>query len=192
YRLALAKHYTYREQTRREGIDLLASLARDPTVGKEAAESWRQALLWLPPNEQNLPLLRAYARSHPRDAQIARQIERARMAGTVGEGYAALGRGDLRNAERLFRSAGDDPDAQRAQRPRCRARRGSRSEVHRSPRHGTCRRALARSARHRGPVPGPRRPSQRGAEVPRRSRRDAESAGCAPRADGHPRRRRPL
>ena len=113
YRLALAKHYTYREQTRREGIDLLASLSRDPTIGKEAAASWKQALLWLPPNEQNLPLLRAYARSHPNDSQIARQIERAKMAGTVGEGYAALERGDLRNAERLFGSAGDDPDAQR-------------------------------------------------------------------------------
>jgi tetratricopeptide (TPR) repeat protein len=80
YRLALARHYTYREQTRREGIDLLASLARDPTVGKEAAASWRQALLWLPPNEQSLPLLRPYARTHPNDAQIARHIERGRMA----------------------------------------------------------------------------------------------------------------
>jgi cellulose synthase operon protein C len=113
YRLALAKHYTYREQTRREGIDLLASLSRDPTVGKEAAASWRQALLWLPPNEQNLPLLRAYMRTHPNDVQMARHIDRAKMAGTVSEGYAALERGDLRNAERLFQMAGDDPDAQR-------------------------------------------------------------------------------
>ena len=113
FRLALGKLLTYREEARREGIELLAALARDPTVGKEAAASWRQALLWLPATEADLPLLRAYARVHPGDAEIARRIDRSRKSGSLRDAFAALDRGDLRTAEQLFRAMGDDPEARR-------------------------------------------------------------------------------
>lgn len=45
--LALAKHLTYNETTRRQGIQRLHALATDPLVGKPAREAWRTALGWL-------------------------------------------------------------------------------------------------------------------------------------------------
>src|SRR5207302_1380349 len=85
FRFALGRLLTYREETRREGIELLSALARDPTVGKEASASWRQALLWLPATEADVPLLRAYARAHPGDSAIARRIDRSRKSGSLRE-----------------------------------------------------------------------------------------------------------
>ncbi|MFL5271062.1 MAG: tetratricopeptide repeat protein, partial [Anaeromyxobacteraceae bacterium] len=113
FRLGLAKLLTYRDETRREGIRLLAELSRDRTVAKEAVASWRQALLWLAVTPSDVPLLRAYLKAHPGDAEVARHVESGRQAGVVKEGYAALDRGDLREAERLFLAAGDLPDARR-------------------------------------------------------------------------------
>jgi len=111
YRLALAKLLTYRDETRREGVGMLAVLARDPTIGKDAAASWRQALLWLSPTDRDVPLFREWLKGHPRDAEVARHLERARNATIIRDGFAALDRGDLREAQRLFDLAGNDPDA---------------------------------------------------------------------------------
>ncbi|MGE5048111.1 MAG: tetratricopeptide repeat protein, partial [Deltaproteobacteria bacterium] len=113
YKLSLARLLTYREETRREGISMLAALARDPAVGKDATASWREALVWLAPSARDLPLLRQWLKLHPGDPEIARHLDRARNASTVRDGYAALDRGDLREAQRLFDAAGKDPDAAR-------------------------------------------------------------------------------
>ncbi|MCA1825655.1 MAG: BCSC C-terminal domain-containing protein [Myxococcales bacterium] len=113
YQLELGKLLTYREETRREGIALLASLSKDPSVAREAEGAERQAFSWLAPSERDLPLLREWQRSHPRDTQIDALIAQARDSGTVRDGFAALDRGDLGSAERLFRAAGDHPDAKR-------------------------------------------------------------------------------
>ncbi len=113
FRLTLAKLLTYRESSRREGIELLAALARDPTVAKQASASWRQALLWLSATPQDLPLLRAYELSHPGDREIAALIDRSQQQGTVKQGFAAMDKGDLRGAEKLFRESGGNPEARR-------------------------------------------------------------------------------
>ncbi|MFL5437320.1 MAG: cellulose synthase subunit BcsC-related outer membrane protein [Myxococcales bacterium] len=113
FQLELGKILTYREQTRREGIEMLAAVARDPSVGKDAATAWREALLWLPPDDAAIPLLRAYQRTHPADVEIGRRIERGKHASALKAGFAALDRGDTAEAERIFRAYGDDPDAKR-------------------------------------------------------------------------------
>ncbi|MFL5373205.1 MAG: tetratricopeptide repeat protein, partial [Myxococcales bacterium] len=113
FQLELGKILTYREQTRREGIEMLAAVARDPSVGKDAATAWREALLWLPPDDSAIPLLRAYQRTHPADVEIGRRIERGKHASALKAGFAALDRGDTAEAERIFRAYGDDPDAKR-------------------------------------------------------------------------------
>jgi tetratricopeptide (TPR) repeat protein len=113
YRLELAKVLTYREETRREGVRALESLSRDASVAKEANAAWRQAVLWLSPSGGDAALAEAYLRAHPRDAEVARHLDRMRSAATVKEGFAALDRGDAAEAERLFREAGDDPGAKR-------------------------------------------------------------------------------
>src|ERR671936_56898 len=111
YKLALAKLLTYRDETRREGVAMLSALARDPTIGKEAAAGWRQSLLWLTPTERDVPLYRDWLRAHPKDTEVKLHLERARNASTIREAYAALDRGDMREAQRLFDLAGNDPDA---------------------------------------------------------------------------------
>ena len=113
YKLALGKLLTYREESRREGIELLASLSRDPTVGKDAAAAWRQALVWLSPTGADAPLFKAYTKTHTNDTEIAKRMEHGRRSESLKGGFAALERGDLATAERVFRSAGDDPEARR-------------------------------------------------------------------------------
>ena len=113
YKLALAKLLTYRDETRREGARMLSTLARDPTVGKDASASWRQALLWLSPTDKDAPLFREWLKGHPNDTAVARHLDRARNASTLHDAFAALDRGDTREAQRLFDLAGNDPDAVR-------------------------------------------------------------------------------
>src|SRR5439155_1489477 len=102
-----AKLLTYRDETRREGITTLAALARDPTIGKDAAAGWRQALLWLTPTERDVALYRDWLRAHPKDMEVKLHLERARNAATIREGFAALDRGGVREAEAALRAAID-------------------------------------------------------------------------------------
>ena len=113
FRLTLAKLLTYRDESRREGITMLAALARDPTVAREASAAWRQALLWLSPGPQDLALFRGYEKTHPGDAEFGELVARRQKQGTVKQGYVAMDKGDLRAAERLFKESGQDPAAQR-------------------------------------------------------------------------------
>ncbi len=113
FKLALARILTYRPETRRQGIASLAELARDPTVSRQATASWREVLSWLGDSPEDAPLLRAYLAAHPGDRAIEKSLERARRAGTVAEGYAALDRGNTAEAARRFAAAGELPDARR-------------------------------------------------------------------------------
>lgn len=113
FRLALARLLTYRPEARRQGISMLAGLARDPTVSREATASWKEVLSWLGDSPDDAPLLREYLAAHPGDRAIRAKLERARRAGLVAEGYAALDRGDTEEAARRFAGAGDLPDARR-------------------------------------------------------------------------------
>jgi tetratricopeptide (TPR) repeat protein len=113
FKLALGKLLTWRDETRREGIQMLSSIAGDPAVGKDASAAWHQALIWLAPTERDLPLLRDWLKHHPNDAEVARHLSRARNAGTIHDAFAALDKGDLAQAQRLFDAAGSDPEAAR-------------------------------------------------------------------------------
>ncbi len=113
FKLALGKLLTWRDETRREGIQMLSSIARDPAVGKDASVAWRQALIWLAPTERDLPLFREWLKQHPNDVEVARHLSRARNAGTIHDAFAALDKGDLVEAQRLFDAAGNDPEAAR-------------------------------------------------------------------------------
>ncbi|CAB3751984.1 cellulose synthase subunit BcsC-related outer membrane protein [Paraburkholderia humisilvae] len=122
YALAYAQHLTYREANRRDGINRLAQLANDPTVGAQAKASWRQALLWLGVRSSDTALFQAYLNVVPDDAavkaradSIADQDRRARERAqqnaevdargrTIAEGFAALDRGDLVVAKARFSS----------------------------------------------------------------------------------------
>lgn len=118
--LALAQHLTYREATRREGIQRLAELAKRPDVGKAAADSWRKALAWSGTRPADAPLYRAYLEAYPDDVdvrtkldEIERQQRATRQAATVSAdplrqraaaGFQALDAGDLLKAENDFQA----------------------------------------------------------------------------------------
>ena len=57
---ALAQLETYREQSRRAGIDRLAAIAGAPAVGDNVLGVWRQALIWLQAEPADAP---RYSRS---------------------------------------------------------------------------------------------------------------------------------
>jgi cellulose synthase operon protein C len=122
YALAYAQHLTYRDTTRRDGIDRLAKLSNDNTVGAAAKKSWRQALLWLGARASDAPLYQAYLQTSPDDAAVkarfdsmVQQDKSARERSqadavvdargrTVAEGFNAVDRGDLVAAQARFSS----------------------------------------------------------------------------------------
>lgn len=112
--LAYAQHLTYRAATRREGIRMLADLARKPSVGPAATDAWRKGLIWLEANRSDTGLFQSYLNVQPNDAAI-----RARVAGlnqasaprpldarslALRDAYSALNIGDVGEAEKRFES----------------------------------------------------------------------------------------
>lgn len=74
--LALGKVLTYREGTRREGIDQLAQIAQEDGLDAAAARSaWRQALLWLEATPADQTLYQAYAQANPSDTEVIQRFE---------------------------------------------------------------------------------------------------------------------
>ena len=69
-KFAYARVLTYNEQTRREGIALLANLASDPAVGQPAFEAMRQAMLWLSIGPQDRPFFESYLKRFPGDTVV--------------------------------------------------------------------------------------------------------------------------
>lgn len=73
---ALARHLARNEDTRIEGIERLARLSENSEVGNWAAESWRDALIWLGgASPKAEPLLKAYLSEYPNDEEIAGLLE---------------------------------------------------------------------------------------------------------------------
>jgi len=62
FQYAYAKHLSYRESTRREAIKRLERLVSDRTVGKEAEQDLRQAVIWLQVKPSDEALLNRLAR----------------------------------------------------------------------------------------------------------------------------------
>ncbi|OJW23197.1 MAG: hypothetical protein BGO51_11680 [Rhodospirillales bacterium 69-11] len=112
--LAYAQLLTYREQTRTQGIQRLAALAQNPTIGPSADKAWRQALEWLPVDTQSIPAYQAWLTGHPSDGVISGKLEQARnpprtpadqAAQKRAAGFTALNAGKLAEAEADFNAA---------------------------------------------------------------------------------------
>jgi predicted Zn-dependent protease len=113
--LGYAQVLTYRDTGRLEGIERLATLAQNPAVAEQATEAWRHALGWLPGTKDSIAPLQAFLATHPGDADIAAELERAKnplIGASVParariDGFEALNHGKLSDAERLFQQAID-------------------------------------------------------------------------------------
>jgi predicted Zn-dependent protease len=93
-KFAYARILTYNEQTRREGIAMLADLASDPAVGQAAFAAMRQGMLWLTISAQDRPFFESYLRRFPGDTMIRDKLTNALkppkldpLAAAIGEAY---------------------------------------------------------------------------------------------------------
>lgn len=99
---ALAMALTYQEQTRREGINQLSSLAADD---KNADKALQQALLWLDAKSSDLPAYTAWAQRHPEDSAPMDHYRKSVEGDATKAGFDALNGGDLGNAKDKFAEA---------------------------------------------------------------------------------------
>ncbi|MFC0229377.1 cellulose biosynthesis protein BcsC [Serratia aquatilis] len=98
-RTVLGKVLTYQESTRREGINLLASMAPD---NGEADQALKQALLWLAPQPSDKPLYDAYQQRHPTDKAVAAYYQQNIAGAAKSAGFSELNKGDLSGAKNQF------------------------------------------------------------------------------------------
>lgn len=94
YAVAFARHLTYVEDTRRDGIDRLEQLASS-TDGKAARVAWRQALLWLLIGPADFPRYTRYLAQFPDDAEVKTKVDEVK-AGVIAKQAADLGRERLK------------------------------------------------------------------------------------------------
>jgi tetratricopeptide (TPR) repeat protein len=106
---AYAQVLSYAENSRREGITMLAEMAPSSAV---AESSWRQALLWLNATSADKKYYDQYLSAHPNDLELMNyyqdKIQNRKAAAVVNSrtrGYQALNANKLPEAERLFRKA---------------------------------------------------------------------------------------
>ncbi|MEN9867037.1 MAG: hypothetical protein RL748_2627, partial [Pseudomonadota bacterium] len=116
YLQALARHLTYRESTRREGIRQLAHLGQQGQGDQETQKAWRQALVWLGARSADRPLFQQYLTLFPNDQAVRerlRLLDRPAIAASTAApdlaelekraGFKWLDAGEVGKAEARFR-----------------------------------------------------------------------------------------
>ena len=106
--LSLAEIYTYREQTRQRGIDMLARLSRNPIVANQAIQAWKQTLTWLGGAPYAKQAFQQYLSQFPNDADVQGLLADLKNqptgGGEMSEGYVDLKKGKLFEAEKEFQA----------------------------------------------------------------------------------------
>lgn len=98
-RVALGKVLTYRDDTRRDGIDLLEEMA---SGNKEADSSLRQALLWLGPKASDEHYYQTWMQRHPKDSDVLAYYRKNVGGAAKGAGFTDLNSGNLAAAQSQF------------------------------------------------------------------------------------------
>ncbi len=118
YRVALARHLTYREDSRRDGILGLQAVASDPSapqaVVEEAEAALRKALLWLSGAPGDDALFESYLARHRGDEELAKKreaVKNGESRNSVKQGFEALKRSDVGSADRHFKAGGSDTES---------------------------------------------------------------------------------
>ncbi|MCS2163916.1 cellulose synthase subunit BcsC-related outer membrane protein [Scandinavium sp. H11S7] len=98
-RIALGKVLTWREDTRREGIEMLEPMA---SGNKDADAGLRQALLWLGPESGDDQYYNTWMQRHPQDNAV-QAYYREHVGGLAkGQGYSELNSGNTTAAKQQF------------------------------------------------------------------------------------------
>ncbi|SBS26824.1 Cellulose synthase operon protein C precursor [Marinomonas spartinae] len=109
FKIAYAKVLTYKESTRRRGIEILE---KEDKTHPEVDKIWRQALLWLGAKPSDRKLYNAYLNKYPNDREVAAHFKKtttltATQAAEMARvrGYKAYKKGQNDKALREFRLA---------------------------------------------------------------------------------------
>jgi cellulose synthase operon protein C len=106
YKLVYAKHLTYREKTRRDGIALLRGLASNSQLRNQARPAWKDALLWLHARASDQRLFKQYLDEVGEDAEVRERMKTMATASAPpppkSAGEQALDRNDFQAAERYY------------------------------------------------------------------------------------------
>lgn len=113
--LALAQHLTYRENTRREGINQLTKLANNPNVGAAAIESWKKALVWTSGRTAYQPLYRDFLRLYPNDVEVRTRLSEVEQQQRSARGSDFAGNDPLRKRTFAALAVLDDGDTEQAE-----------------------------------------------------------------------------
>jgi tetratricopeptide (TPR) repeat protein len=118
--LAYARLLTRSEDTRNEGIRMLAALSKKADIGKTAREAWREVLLWQGASEKAQSQIETYLQDNPSDPAIEAKLKAFALV-LPDQGTRALLRGynaaatDPAKAEEEFKTAlrfnPNNPDA---------------------------------------------------------------------------------
>lgn len=121
YELAYAKHLTYRQPSRRKGIDRLIALGENEVSRATVTPLLKQALLWMPESHQDISRYQGYLALAPEDAEMLARLKVLRSSRTpqqetqLQEGFAAMENSTPDDAaerfERLLRARPRDSDA---------------------------------------------------------------------------------
>ncbi|CAH0526208.1 cellulose biosynthesis protein BcsC [Vibrio hippocampi] len=103
-KLTYAKVLSYRKSTRRQGMDMLQSMAE---TNKEADASLRQTLLWLQPTPEDERYYQAWVKRHPQDKEIKQLFDKKVSNAVRSSGFELLNKGQLTQAKRAFLQAID-------------------------------------------------------------------------------------
>ena len=121
--LFYGKQLIRHDDSRAEGIRLLARLTKRVDIAGDADESWRLALVWMgTPTASQIPLFEEFLKVHPEDREIREQMNKGRQQLTavqqnplVASGLRAIEKGNLVEAEKAFQerlaAQPGDPDA---------------------------------------------------------------------------------
>ena len=106
-RLVLARTLINREESRREGLELLSVLSRNPLadISSEARSSWKTGLIWLHALPVDRRLYETYLAQYPEDVVVRRLLSRIPKSGERGNGFHFLSKNRLHLADRSFQRA---------------------------------------------------------------------------------------
>ncbi len=114
YTLAYAQHLTYREPSRRDGIDRLAALAQNPASAAQARPAWRQALIWLQAQPSDAERYKRYLGDVGADDAVQARMQGLRSA-TVARPEASASAAEGKRVREIFDQInGDDLDGAQA------------------------------------------------------------------------------
>jgi tetratricopeptide (TPR) repeat protein len=121
--IAYARVLTYRQSTRRQGIDLLEQLSadQDPLIGAKATDGWGKALTWLGAKKSDIKRYDSYLARYPDDTAVQRakdkvksNLRKVQSGKTVrrdwvsearASGFKLLDSGDTQGARERFEYA---------------------------------------------------------------------------------------